>query len=215
MLPPCAVAARCRKLARRQLAFRSNSDSTNKHLRRVLPCHLIFYSARSGDTVRAFSLSSDRLVLTFAQLHSALRIDADALQCALEVLLRKLQHCNGSLLLKYPKQAAILPLDKFKFNRKFQSKVAKLALPFTLREDTSAAAERAYAEKEQCLRAAIVRTLKARGTVAHRELVVEVTAQIKVFSAKARDIKRAIEKLIQDKYLERHPTIVKMYRYLR
>lgn len=162
-----------------------------------------------------FTFGSDRLVLTFAQLLNALRIDAEALQCALEVLTRKLQHCNGSLLLKFPKQSAILPLDKFKFNRKFQSKVAKLSLPFLSRADTAAAAERAYVEKEHCLRAAVVRTLKARGMITHRELVVEVTAQIKVFSAKTRDIKRTIEKLIEDKYLERHPNIEKTYCYLR
>ena len=157
----------------------------------------------------------DRMVLTFQQLLEGVKCDSESLQCALEVLLRKPQHCNGGFLLKAPKAAAILPTDKFKFNRKFQCKVAKLApLPSTLREDTGAAADRAYEKRQQYLYAAIVRTLKARREIRHRELVVEVTQQIKLFAAQPRNIKRALESLIGRKYVERHPTAAKTYRYL-
>ena len=70
-----------------------------------------------------------------------------------------------------------------------------------------------YQQKKQYLEAAIVRTMKARHELSHRALVDEVTDQIKLFSVKGRNCKRAIEGLIERGYMERHATREKTYLY--
>jgi hypothetical protein len=49
--------------------------------------------------------------------------------------------------------------------------------------------------------------------LSHRALVDEVTDQIKLFSVKGRNCKRAIEGLIERGYMVRHATLEKTYIY--
>ncbi|KAJ1926654.1 ubiquitin ligase (cullin) of SCF, partial [Linderina pennispora] len=64
------------------------------------------------------------------------------------------------------------------------------------------------------IEAAIVRIMKARKTLAHRQLVQETISQIKLFQAQVPDIKQAIDALIEREYLERDADSRDVYKYL-
>jgi len=166
------------------------------------------------DTVQCAVLAlfrEDRMVLTYAQVQSALAIDPELLTRVLQILTDKMQHCNGGLLKKAPKSKAILPTDKFKFNKGFQSKAMKLSFPSSYDADTTQASRRAFEKKKQYLEASIVRLLKAHHTMGYAELLEEVKSQITLFTVQTRDVKRTIEGLIERKYVERHPTLAKTF----
>jgi cullin 3 len=63
------------------------------------------------------------------------------------------------------------------------------------------------------LEAAIVRTMKARGILSHQDLTLEVTKQIKLFKAVPRQIKKAINGLIDREFLKRSKNL-RDYEYL-
>jgi hypothetical protein len=168
------------------------------------------------DTVQCAVLAlfrSDRMILSYSHIQTALNIDPDLLKRVVAILVKKPNHCNGGLLLKAPKGVVILPTDKFKFNRKFESKANTLTLTRSDVTNTDQAANRAYEMRKQYLEAAIVRTLKARTTLGHADLVNEVKSQINLFQVQTRNVKLAIAGLIERKYVERHPTLEKTYNY--
>ena len=166
------------------------------------------------DTVQCAVLAlfrEDRMVLTYAQVQSALAIDPELLTRVLQILTKKMAHCTGELLKKAPKSKAVLPTDKFKFNKGFQSKAMKLSFPSSYDADTTQASRRAFEKKKQYLEASIVRLLKAHHTMGYAELLEEVKSQITLFTVQTRDVKRTIEGLIERKYVERHPTLAKTF----
>jgi cullin-4 len=61
--------------------------------------------------------------------------------------------------------------------------------------------------------AALVRIMKSRKSLTHQQLLTEVFSQLR-FSAKAADVKKRIESLIDREYLERDETDAALYRYL-
>ncbi|KAL7993338.1 putative cullin protein, neddylation [Plasmopara halstedii] len=77
-------------------------------------------------------------------------------------------------------------------------------------EDTH---ERVFRDRQYQVDAAIVRIMKARKKLSHALLMAEIFTQIR-FPAKAADIKRRIESLIDREYLERDSTNAQMYNYL-
>jgi hypothetical protein len=169
------------------------------------------------ETVQCAVLSvfrKTRAVVKYVEIRDTLGIEPELLQRVLLTLLSKPNnHCSGGMLLKAPKGKVILPTDRFKMNKKFQSKMREFSLPTSHRVDDKYALEQAYQQKKAYLEAAIVRTMKARRELSHRALVDEVTDQIKLFSVKGRNCKRAIEGLIERGYMERHKTLEKTYLY--
>ena len=169
------------------------------------------------DTVQCAVLAlfrEDRMVLTYPQIQTALAIDPELLKRVLQILTDKMQHCNGGLLKKAPKSKAILPTDKFKFNKGFQSKAMKLSFPSSYDADTAQASSRAFEKRKQYLEASIVRSLKASKTMGYAQLVEMVKSQITLFPVQARDVKLALAGLIERQYVERHPTLAKTYKYV-
>ena len=129
---------------------------------------------------------ADRMTLSYSQLQTALNIDPDLLKRVIAILIKKPNHCNGGLLLKAPKGVLILPTDKFRFNKKFQSKSAKLTLARSDVTNTANAADRAFELRKQYLEAAIVRSLKFHSTMGHADLVNNVKSQINLFEVRRR-----------------------------
>ena len=135
----------------------------------------------------------DRMVLSYSMLQTALNIDPDLLKRVIAILIKKPNHCNGGLLLKAPKGGLILPTDKFKFNRKFESKSRTLTLARSDVTNTANAANRAFELRKQYLEAAIVRILKANTTMGHADLVDEVKSQINLFEVRTNvDLTRSL-----------------------
>lgn len=108
------------------------------------------------------------------------------------------------------------PLDRFRFNASFTSNQRRIRITnITMKETTeerkkthdSVSKDRLY-----FIDAAVVRIMKARKTVDHRDLMGEVLAQLK-FPASSSDIKKRIESLIEREYMERVDGVSR-YKYL-
>jgi cullin 3 len=113
-------------------------------------------------------------------------------------------------------------LDKdsqFSANNEFKSKLIKVKInPVVLKESSEQAKqtqEKVDEERKWQLDATIVRIMKARKTLEHRDLVVEVTKQLQHRFMPAPDfIKKRIESLIEREYLERDPNTRSKYNYM-
>ena len=68
--------------------------------------------------------------------------------------------------------------------------------------------------RQIAIQAAVVRIMKARKRMSHAALVGEVLGQISLFHPDPRQIKRAIEDLIEREDMEREEDDARMYRYL-
>ena len=108
------------------------------------------------------------------------------------------------------------PLDRFRFNSSFTSNQRRIRITnITMKETTeertkthdSVSKDRLY-----FIDAAVVRIMKARKAVDHRDLMGEVLAQLK-FPASSSDIKKRIESLIEREYMERVDGVSR-YKYL-
>ena len=82
-------------------------------------------------------------------------------------------------------------------------------------EDKTRVGEDVAKDRPVAVDAAIVRVMKARKALTHNELVVEVVKQLsRVFKPDMRLIKKQVEHLIEQEYLERDPDKASAYRYL-
>ena len=74
--------------------------------------------------------------------------------------------------------------------------------------------KRVEEDRTHAIEASIVRTMKARKTLAHQSLVAEVLSQLAFFRPNAKTIKMAIASLIDRQYLERSADDNGVYNYL-
>ncbi|CAM6002117.1 unnamed protein product, partial [Sphagnum balticum] len=80
-------------------------------------------------------------------------------------------------------------------------------------EEVERTHEEVFRERQYQVDAAIVRIMKARKTLSHASLLVELMTQIK-FPAKTSDMKKRIESLIEREYLTRDKDDPSLYVYL-
>ncbi|KAL9641994.1 hypothetical protein ABK040_004050 [Willaertia magna] len=109
--------------------------------------------------------------------------------------------------------------SEFTLNESFESKLIKVKIaPVVLKESKEQAEEtkqKVDEERKWQLDAAIVRIMKARKTLEHRDLVLEVTKQLQQrFMPSPEMIKKRIESLIEREYLERSQESRSRYNYL-
>lgn len=69
-------------------------------------------------------------------------------------------------------------------------------------------------DRSIAIEAAIVRTMKARLTLSHQQLIVEVLSQLSFFKPDPKTIKRGIESLIDREYLTRDMNNSNLYTYV-
>eukprot|EP00979_Chaetoceros_neogracilis_P012101 scaffold3111_cov263-Chaetoceros_neogracile.AAC.8 len=112
---------------------------------------------------------------------------------------------------------AVSDSDLFQFNSNFTSNQRRIRITnIQMKEtpnDRRKTHESVILDRLHLIDAAIVRIMKARKTLQHRDLVGEVMNQLK-FPAKGLDVKKRIESLIEREYLERVEGDSSRYNYL-
>lgn len=137
---------------------------------------------------------------TWAELEAEAKLDTRDLEGALQVLVRyKLITTSENMVRK----------ARFRVNTDFHHTSRKLVINTTLpreittQEDTATATS-VQRDRTHAIQAAIVRVMKARRSIAHQLLVVEVIEQLKTkFTPGHSDIKKQVDVLIDKEYLER------------
>jgi len=123
------------------------------------------------------------------------------------------------VLTKDPATNKFSPTDSFSFNDKFQSKLFRVKVMQVVQKESEPQQQETQKKIEEdrkhMIEAAVVRIMKARKTMQHAQLVVEVTKQLQSrFRPNPLFIKKRIESLIDREYLERSQQDRKTYNYL-
>ena len=112
---------------------------------------------------------------------------------------------------------SVLPTDTFHYNHNFSSRQTKIRITsIQIKETTQERddTQQSVSRDRLCLiDAAIVRIMKARKTVLHKELLGEVMIQLR-FPATTSDIKKRIEGLLSREYMQRSDDGIDKYNYL-
>ncbi|RLN48457.1 hypothetical protein BBJ28_00009359 [Nothophytophthora sp. Chile5] len=151
--------------------------------------------------------------LGFKEIKEQTRIEDGELRRTLQSLA-----CGKTRVLqKVPKGKEVNDNDSFVFNagftnQLFRIKINSIQMKETKKENEDTH-ERVFRDRQYQVDAAIVRIMKARKKLSHALLMTEIFTQVR-FPAKAADIKRRIESLIDREYLERDPNNAQVYNYL-
>jgi len=121
------------------------------------------------------------------------------------------------VLQKVPKGKDVNDDDSFVFNAAFTNQLYRIKINSIQMKETKQenedTHERVFRDRQYQVDAAVVRIMKARKKLSHALLMAEIFTQVR-FPAKAADINRRIESLIDREYLERDPSNAQMYNYL-
>ncbi|GAA5826653.1 hypothetical protein JCM5353_005003 [Sporobolomyces roseus] len=123
------------------------------------------------------------------------------------------------VLVKHPKGRDVNPGDHFSFNTDFKDdhiriKINQIQQKETAEENKSTT-DRVFTDRSSHLQLAIVRIMKARKTLKHSELVMEVVSQVgQRFKVDPTEIKKSISSLIDREYLRRAEGQLNVYEYL-
>jgi cullin 1 len=134
--------------------------------------------------------------------------------------LLSLCHPKVQVLLKRPNTKELEPDHKFMLNAKYTSQLMSVVVPLLKSvdqtpEQTLAQDKAIQLQRRHQMDAAIVRIMKTRKTLKHALLTAEVIQQLSArFKAQPNDIKKRIEALIEQEYLERDPNNRGTYNYL-
>jgi hypothetical protein len=132
--------------------------------------------------------------------------------------LLSLCHPKVQILLKRPNTKKLEDSHQFMINAQYKNQLKKVTIPLLRAVDTEENSE----EENKCIElqrrhqmdAAIVRIMKTRKTMRHNLLVAEVMAQLSArFKPRPNDIKKRVEALIEQEYMERDPAERGQYNY--
>lgn len=123
------------------------------------------------------------------------------------------------VLVKDPVANKFAPTDTFSFNEKFQSKLFRVKVMQVIQRESEPQQQETQKkideDRKHMIEAAVVRIMKARKSMQHAQLIVEVTKQLQArFRPNPLVIKKRIESLIEREYLERSQQDRKIYNYL-
>ncbi|KAJ2702330.1 ubiquitin ligase (cullin) of SCF [Coemansia sp. IMI 203386] len=148
--------------------------------------------------------------LTLEQITQATGLSVDIVKPELEIF------CKARVLIS--SNSKINSESKFMLNANFKSKHLRINLAVTKKveqkreaSDTMRAVD---VDRMYTLQAAIVRIMKTRKQLTHRQLVQDTITMIKVFQASIGDIKKGIDTLIDKGYIERSEGSRDVYNYL-
>ncbi|BGP34146.1 hypothetical protein JCM10296v2_005961 [Rhodotorula toruloides] len=123
------------------------------------------------------------------------------------------------VLVKHPKGRDVNPGDQFSFNSDFKDDHVRIKINQIQQKETAeenkSTTERVFTDRSSHLQLAIVRIMKARKTLKHQELVMEVVKQIgQRFKVEPAEIKKSISSLIDREYMRRSDEDQRVYEYL-
>ena len=152
---------------------------------------------------------------TTADIASATKLPMEELKKYLQTLALS----KYTVLNKTPKSKETSDTDVFAFNNKFtdrQRKIKMSLLVTKVSQDEKLSTKQTVDEdRKHAVEASIVRVMKARKTMPHQQLVMEVSQQLmKLFKPDPKVIKNRIESLISREYLERDKDNNGVYKYL-
>mmetsp|Transcript_13691 Transcript_13691/g.33492 ORF Transcript_13691/g.33492 Transcript_13691/m.33492 type:complete len:746 (+) Transcript_13691:154-2391(+) len=154
-------------------------------------------------------------IVSFQDILDATGLKSDV---TLQNHLLSLAHPKLGIMLKKPMTKTLEKNHKFQLNSNFKCRLKKITVPMynIIRQANNPTIDPSIAIQRRCqMDAAIVRAMKTKKKMQHMELVNEVTAQLQArFKAQPGMIKKRIEHLIEQEYLERDPTARGNYRYL-
>uniref|UniRef100_A0A7S2JV95 Cullin family profile domain-containing protein n=1 Tax=Leptocylindrus danicus TaxID=163516 RepID=A0A7S2JV95_9STRA len=146
---------------------------------------------------------------TFTELAEKLNLE----EAVLKPLMHSLSCGKFKVVKKEPSGSKINTTDTFMANPKFSASTRKFRIPMASLDATHNV-KRVEEDRTHAIEASIVRTMKARKTLAHQSLVAEVLSQLAFFRPNAKTIKMAIASLIDRQYLERSADDNGVYNYL-
>ncbi len=161
-------------------------------------------------------LFNTRRVLKFSEIAEATQIPKKDLISHII----SLAHPKIKVLLKKPNVKEVNDDDEFALNSKFTSKIYRVVIPLIQVRSTGddstdeKVSGMVMIQRRHQIDAAIVRVMKTRLRLGHQQLISEVVKQLQRFKPDAGDIKKRIEALIEQEYLERDEKDRKIYNYL-
>lgn len=122
--------------------------------------------------------------------------------------LQSLACARHKILTKHPKGREVNETDEFSFNASFKDDKFRLKINQIQQKETPEEAKettkKVLLDRSSHLQLVIVRILKSRKTIKHQELVMEVVSTLKErFQVEPSEIKKAIDTLIDQEYMER------------
>lgn len=126
----------------------------------------------------------------------------------LEVHLLSLAHPKVKVLLKNPNTREVKDEHTFALNQNYASKLFRVKVPLMKAPTKKKVGvdPKIQTQRRHQIDAAIVRIMKTRQRLHHNPLLAEVIKQLQRFKPTAADIKKRIEHLIEQEYLERDET---------
>jgi len=137
----------------------------------------------------------------------------------LKKYLQTLALSKYQILTKTPKGKEIADSDSFSFNSKFTDRQRRIKMSLLVtkvsQDEKQSTKQTVDEDRKHAVEASIVRVMKARKTMPHSQLVMEVSQQLmKLFKPEPKVIKNRIESLISREYLERDKDNQGIYKYL-
>merc|ERR1719502_333494 len=188
--------------------------------------YILQVTSLQAIVLNAFNGDSNAGPQSFESLSGALGLPEDALKrtlhslsCGKYKVLSRIQEgaaasssssAGGE---KKKESKGINSTDSFCINESFSCTLKKFRIPMASLEE-SHNPKRVEEDRSHVIEACIVRTMKARKTLAHQQLVGEVFSQLSLFRPDGKVIKKRIEALIEREDLERDPDQPNTYKYL-
>jgi len=152
---------------------------------------------------------------TTADIASATKLPMEELKKYLQTLALS----KYTVLLKTPKSKEMADTDVYAFNNKFTDRQRKIKMSLLVTkvsaDEKLSTKQTVDEDRKHAVEASIVRVMKARKTMPHQQLVMEVSGQLmKLFKPDPKVIKNRIESLISREYLERDKDNNGVYKYL-
>ena len=108
----------------------------------------------------------------------------------------------------------MLETDELKINMSFTAPMKKIIVPSVIMKESTKSTISNDNQRAYVIDASVVRIMKSRRTFKFSDLIAETQKQIRLFNADLRMIRKQIEKLIENGYLERDETDMNLLKYL-
>merc|ERR1719361_2679599 len=184
------------------------SKENKKVVRKTIVCHT--------HQMCILLLFNDRIQWTWKEIYTKIGIDS----VELKPRILGLYHPKVGVLKKRPMNQNIVDTDRFRLSTVIKNEKVRIVVPnFRVPEPESKTDDPVPSNvaklREVRVNAAVVRIMKARQTLTHQHLIIEVVKQLKPrFNPNPQFIKQRIESLIEQEYLERDPKDRRVYKYV-